>query len=129
MFVVRDTNHPQEDIARNWSSFAGGFCDELAGSDFQTIEEAEEAETNLYGCVEHEYRYHPAYACFVQVDYEGLGAFALEAETLESALIEANDYEENLAVCTEAGDGEFQAHEVIAFHEVRPGRWIFELED
>lgn len=129
MFVVRDTNHPEADIKRDWSSFLGGFCDELAGSEFSTIEEAEEAEIKLYGHVEHEYRFHPAYNAFVQVDYEGLGAFELQAETLEEALIEADEYESDLAVCTESGDGQFYGEEVISFHKVREGRYIFELED
>lgn len=127
-FVVRDTFHPAEDIARNWSSFAGGWDHELGGYSFATEEEAAREDMKVTCDKRREYRFHPAHDGFVAVHYEGLGAYQLAAETLEKALVEAANIEEGLAVTMEAGDGHFYAEDVMSFHEVRPGRWIFELK-
>jgi len=120
-FVVRDTDHPVEDLLRNWSSTMGGvnYQGDFAAD---TLEETE----NYEG----EYRYHPAHEGFCIVDYEGLGAFCLDAENVKEAIIEANEYSErnNLACCGGSGDGCFESHEVVSFHEVRSGRYIFELK-
>lgn len=120
-FVVRDTDHPQADLDRNWSSTVGGvnYNGDFA---FASLEEAQEKDPN------HEYRFHPAHDGFAIVDYEGLGAFALESEGLAEALVDANEYEDDLACCLGSGDGHFFAHEVKAFHKVREGRYIFELK-
>ena len=120
-FVVRDTDHPAEDLLRNWSSTVGGVNYE---GDFakETIEETE----NLEG----EYRYHPAHDGFCVVDYEGLGSFQLEAKTITEAIDEANKYsvENDLTLTYGSGDGHFYAEDVISFHKVRNGRYIFELK-
>lgn len=129
-YVVRDTDHPQEDLDRNWSAFAGGSCNgELGGSN---EEEAKENYASQIGIevndVDCEFRFHPAYDEFVAVHYEGLGAFVLDSESLEDALIEADNYEEGLAVTMEQGDGHFFAEDVVSFHKVREGRYIFEIK-
>ena len=128
-FVVRDTNHPQKDLQRNWSSFAGGSCQgELGGL---TELEAKKNYANHVGIsmneVTHEFRYHPAYEEFVMMHYEGLGAFVLESDNLEDALVEAANYSDDLAVCSESGNGHFFAEDCLSFHKVRDGRYIFEI--
>ena len=129
-FVVRDTDHPQEDLNRNWSAFAGGSSQGEEGGD--TREDAIRNFANHIGVdaseVSNDFRYHPAYEEFVMVDYDGLGAFELESESLEDALIEANNYEDGLAVCTESGDGHFYTEDCVAFHKVREGRYVFEIK-
>lgn len=127
MFVVRDTFHPQEDLNRNWSSFAGGWDNELAGRRFNDEDEAAIADENVSGS-RREYRFHPAYCSFVCVHYEGLGAFMLNAETIEEALSEAAEINDGLACTMDAGDGHFFAEDVITFHKVREGRYVFELK-
>ena len=128
-FVVRDTDHPQEDLDRNWSSFAGGWDNSLSGMSFETVEQAKEADlSEAEWNTDCEYRFHPAFDGFVKVHYEGLGAFVLESETLESAIEEANNYEDGLAVTMESGDGHFYAQDVVSFHKVREGRYIFEIK-
>lgn len=130
-FVVRDTFHPEADMERNWSAFAGGSCNgEVGGS---TEEEAKANYAN-HLCIEInevdcEFRFHPAYMEYVAVHYEGLGAFALDANTLEGAMNEADNYEEGLAVTMDAGDGHFYAEDVVSFHKVRDGRYIFEIKN
>ena len=129
-FVVRDTNHPQEDLNRNWSAFLGGSCNGEQGG--ATEEEAIKNYAKHLGIevdeVDMEFRYHGAYGEFVAMDYEGLGAFILESETLEAALKEANEYEDDLAICTESGDGHFYAEDCVSFRKVREGRYIFEIK-
>ena len=127
-FVVRDTNHPESDLKRNWSAPIGGFSSELAGSIFNSKEEAEKAEIKYFGGIEHEFRFHEAYGSFVEVHYEGLGAYCLDSETLEEAIEEAANYRNDLAVTTTAGDGHFYAEDVVSFHKVREGRYIFEIK-
>ena len=129
-FVVRDTDHPQEDLNRNWSAFASGSCNgELGGS---TEDEAIENYASQIGIesneVDCEFRFHPAYSEFVAVHYEGLGAFVLDSETLAAALIAADNYEDGLAVTMEQGDGHFFAEDVVSFYKVREGRYIFEIK-
>ena len=126
-FVVRDTFHPEQDLKRNWSAPAGGWDNELGGMGFETEEEAANKDIEINGA-RREYRFHPAYDGFVLVHYEGLGAYILKAETLEEAIQEATNAGEGLAVTMEAGDGHFYAEDVIAFHQVREGRYIFELK-
>lgn len=127
-FVVRDTNHPEEDLERNWSAPVGGFSTELAGSEFASKEEAEAAEVEYFGNVEHEFRFHPAYGSFVEFHFEGLGAYCLDAETIEEAIVEADNYEDGLAETMGTGDGHFFANQVVSFHKVREGRFVFELK-
>jgi hypothetical protein len=131
MFVVRDTNHPAEDLERNWSAWAGGSENGEQGG--ATKEEARENYASHLGIeiseVNRQFRFHPAYGEYVTFHYEGLGAFALEAETLEDAIKEASIFEEDLAVTMEAGDGHFFAEDVISFHEVAPGRYVFEVKE
>lgn len=129
-FVVRDTDHPQEDLDRNWSAFASGSCNgELGGL---TEEKAKANYASQIGIesdeVDCEFRFHPAYSEFVAVHYEGLGAYVLEAESLDEAIQETNDYEDGLAVTMGSGDGHFYAQDVVSFHKVREGRYIFEIK-
>jgi len=129
-FVVRDTNHPEEDLKRNWSAFAGGSENGESGG--ETEEEARHNYASHLGIdvseVDGEFRYHPAYEEYVKVHYSGLGAFQLDAENLQDALQEADEYEDDLAVCTERGDGHFFAADCVSFHKVREGRYIFEIK-
>lgn len=129
-YVVRDTSHPQEDLNRNWSAFASGSCNgELGG---ETEKEAKENYASQIGInveeVDCEFRFHPAYNEFVAVHYEGLVGYVLDSENLEDALIEADNYEDGLAVTMEQGDGHFFAEDVVSFHKVREGRYIFEIK-
>lgn len=130
-FVVRDTDHPAEDLERNFSSVMGGFDHEVfMGRTFATEEELRQAYIDAFG---EDYRtpklrYHPAHESFVPVHYEGLGAFQLQSDTLEDALIEANEYEDDLACTSEMGDGHFYSYQVVSYHKVREGRFVFELK-
>lgn len=130
-YVVRDTNHPYDDLARNWSGFLGGS--ENGESSGQTEEEAYENYAAHLGIelaqvqATREFRFHPAHDAFVVVDFEGLGARALDSEDLESAMIEAAECPPNLAVCLGGGSGHFYAQECVNVHKVRDGRFIFEL--
>lgn len=134
IFVLRDTNYPAEDLKRNWSAFAGGSCNGEEGG--VTADEARENFANQIGVdcsdVENEFKFHPAYNEFVAVDYEGLGAFELEAETLEEAIEEAKaEYtqSESLACCVESGSGHFYAEDCISFHKLSDSRYIFEVSE
>ena len=127
-YVVRDTDHPQEDLERNFSCFLGGS--ENGEENGQTEDEAREKYASHLGVElsdieDKEFAYHPAHEAFCVIGYHGLGAFELEAETLKEALTEANNYEDNLAVCTGSGSGHFFASKCISFHKVREGRYIF----
>lgn len=126
-FVVRDTNHPVEDLKRNWSAFAGGSCNgELGGATEEDARENYESHNGNSSGIN--FKFHPAYGEFVAVDYEGLGAFELEAETLEDAIEEAAKFRNDLATCMEAGDGHFDANDCASFYKVREGRYVFELK-
>lgn len=128
-FVVRDTNHPEEDLKRNWSAPMGGFSNEMAGMLLNSEEDAKEAYRRLFDSESpYEYRFHPAYNSFVEVHYEGLGAYVLSAETVEQAIEEAGKMAAGLAVTMEAGDGKFFAEDVVSFHMVHEGRYIFEIK-
>lgn len=126
-FVVRDTDHPVEDLERNWSTFCGGVHPNLGDFAYDTEDQAKQAEIDFYGKVESEFRFHPAHNGFCVVHYEGLGAFELESEVLEIAIKEAKEYEDDLACTTESGNGHFFANQVLSFHKVRDGRYIFQI--
>lgn len=130
MFVVRDTYHPKEDLKRNWSAPVGGsWTGDLAGG-FKSAEGAKAAYEKFFEteCTK-QFRFHPAYNAFVEVHYEGLGAFQLSAETIEEAIKQARDMADGLACTMEAGDGHFFAEDVIGYHEVCDGRFVFEIKD
>ena len=130
-FVVRDTCHPEEDLKRNWSASVGGWdIGDFIDSNFQSAEEAQQAwsKFNDYEGPSRTFRYHPAHSSFVPVHYEGLGAWSLEAETLEEALKEAATYGDDLACTSESGDGHFYTENCINFYEVREGKYVFELK-
>jgi hypothetical protein len=129
-FVVRDTDHAQEDLERNWSSFSGGSCNgELGGSTEENARASYAFEIGVESDeVDCDFRFHPAYGQFVVVHYEGLGGYALEAQTTEEALKEADKYMDSLAVTMGAGDGHFCAEDVVSFQKVREGRYIFEIK-
>jgi len=129
-YVVRDTNHPQEDLERNWSSFAGGSCNgEQGGSTAEEAKEnfASQIDAEIEG-VEEEFKFHPAYKEFVAVHYAGLGAYELASCSIEDALIEAALHGDGLAVTMDKGTGHFFAEDVVRFHKVREGRFIFEIK-
>lgn len=129
-FVVRETSHPEADLARNWSSPTGGFSyGEMNGFTFASAEEATaywNANLSDLGAAP-AFRFHPAYNSFTEVHYEGLGAWNLEAETLEEALKEAAEQAWGLTVNSEAGDGHFMAADVVSFHKVREDLYVFEI--
>ncbi len=129
-FVVRDTDHPREDLDRNWSAYSGGSMNGESGG--STEEEARENYASHFGIeaneVDCEFRFHPAYGEFVAVHYPGLGGYVLASETLEEAIKEADEYEKGLAVTMDSGDGHFYAEDVVSFHKVRDGRYIFEIK-
>ena len=126
-YVVRDTFTPELDLSRNWSSFVGGSINgEATGS---TEKEAVENYISQNGCEpENEYRYHNGLKAFAPVHYEGLGAFLLESENLDGAMLEALNFDGCLATTMGAGDGHFYADEVVSFHKVNEYRYIFELK-
>lgn len=126
-FVVRQTDHPEDDLERNWSAPMGGWDNELANIGFDTEDEAREADEEL-GNYNREYQYHPKYEGYVLVDYEGLGAWNLEADNLEEAIEEAKSFGDGLGVTMGAGDGHFFANEVIDYYEVKDGIYVFELK-
>jgi len=127
-FVVRDTYHPEEDLKRNWSAtMSGHSVADLIGDEFSTKEEAIEAYTD-FGQGYKDFRYHPAHNSFVPVHYEGLGAWMLDAETLEEALVEAAGFGDDLACTSESGNGHFYAQDCVSFHQVRKGKYVFEIK-
>jgi hypothetical protein len=131
-FVVRDTNHPAEDLKRNWSAVLGGHDSEaFYGKCFATLDEAKAAYKKAFGddCRIPDLRWHPAHDSFVPVHFEGLGAWQLQAETLAAALEEAAQFDDYLACTSESGDGHFFAYQCVGFHKVREGKYVFELKD
>lgn len=144
-YVARATNHPKEDLERNWSAVIGG----LSNPDFHicsSIEEAREMwnkyyrideyrvskETNRFK--EEEWGYHPAYGGFVQVHYMGLGGYLLEAGDLEEAISEATERFGNdvfgMACVLDRGTGHFYSDACRAYYPAGPeGLWIFEVYD
>jgi hypothetical protein len=130
IFVVRETSHPEADLARNWSSPTGGFSNgEMCGTSFASAEAAKAHWDAFYqdDVPAPDFRFHPAYGSFTEVHYEGLGAWNLEAETLEEAIAEATTCEWGLTVNSGAGDGHFLANEVVSFHKVREDLYVFEI--
>jgi hypothetical protein len=128
-FVVRDTSHPNEDLQRNWSTFAcGSSYGELSNSGWGSEVEAIKAYENYTqeNC-DKNFKFHPAYNSFVEVHYDGLGAWALDAENIDEAIEEAKNYEQGLACTMEAGNGHFFAEDVVSFHKVRNDRYVFEI--
>lgn len=133
MFVARATQHPAEDLARNWSAPVGGFSNEdMQCVSFETLEAANEAfaEYNCDGFFKAPtFRFHPAYESYVEVHYEGLGAWCLDSESLEDAIVEASKKDAADMICTDAaGDGHFYAADVVSFHDAGNGIWVFELK-
>ena len=129
MYVIRKTAHPAEDLKRNWSAEAGGG--DLVADDIQSVEEYHELmeERGVAEEDRKEVRFHPAYDCFVEVHYEGLGAWQLEAENLSDAIEEAKNIEpEDLATTSEAGDGHFFAENVVNYHKVNEDLYIYEIK-
>ena len=133
IFVARETNHPEADLARNWSSPTGGFSyGDMTGFTFDSAEAATaywNANLSDLGAAP-TFRFHPAYNSFTEVHYEGMGAWNLDAETLEEAMVEATQHEQlagGLTVTCGAGDGHFMANEVVSFHKVYEGLYVFEI--
>jgi hypothetical protein len=134
-YVARYTNHPAEDLARNWSANIEGVNDP-ALSICDTLEQAAKNWEKVYGDLdgfdESEWRFHPAFNCLAQVDYEGLGAYSLTAQTLEEAFMEvecrfSNDPYE-MVMCSGAGTGYFSADNCIGYHATNDESvWIFEI--
>jgi len=127
-YVVRDTDHPAEDLARNWSSFVGGSVYGETPKE-QTAEAAKANAAAHIGAdvadVKVDFRFHPAYNAFAPVDYYGLGAFELQSETLDEAIKEAIEQDEFLACCTGAGDGHFDAADCVGYAKAADGRYVF----
>jgi hypothetical protein len=130
-FVVRDTYHPQEDLGRNWSASIGGWdIADFVGNVYESAEEAQSAWDKWHDgdAPRREFRYHPAHGSFVPVHYEGLGAWALDADTLEESIAEAATFRDDLACVCGSGDGHFYAQNCVGFHKVREGKYVFEIK-
>lgn len=140
-FVARATDHPQEDLNRNWSAVLGG----LGNPDFHICESLEEAEAmwkKYYRFDDYEdadpfraddWGYHPLYEGWVQIHYRGLGAFELSADNLDDAINEAvekfGDDVYGMACVIDWGDGHFYASDCVGYHAAGPeGLWIFEIQ-
>lgn len=143
-FVARATDHPQEDLNRNWSAVLGGIENE----EFHICESLEEVEVmwkRVYGFDEYEdvaetnkfraddWGFHPAYNGFVRIHYHGLGAYELEADNLQDAINEAvkrfggDVY--GMACTIDWGGGHFYANDCVGYHAAGPeGLWIFEIQ-
>lgn len=140
-FVARATDHPQEDLNRNWSAVLGG----VANEDFYVCESLEEAEAmwgKYYGFDKYEdaaetnpfrasdWGYHPLYEGWVQIHYLGLGAYRLEASNLDDAINEAverfGDDVYGMAGIIDWGDGHFYASDCVGYHAAGlEGLWVF----
>lgn len=153
-YVVRFTFDPKKDLKRNWSTFANAECEfgpihspknkyqarmgvaSWLGIDRKEIE-IHDTPRGFMLVNEHltrpiEFRWHNGLKCYAQVHYEGLGAWELNANTLEEAIAEATNIEnEWFLPCTfDEGDGHFYASEVVGYVKV-PGKehtYIFILE-
>ena len=108
MFIARQSNHIQEDIKRNWSSFNYGL-DGFEGTEEELeaeIERVENNESNLYISgleIWHEdisnHRIEELYSNYwVVVDERnhGLSSISLESDTLEEAIQELSENEIDL---------------------------------
>lgn len=143
-YVARATNHPQEDLDRNFSSVIGG----LSNEDFHVCESLEEAEAmwgKYYGFDvyesaskinpfdESDWGYHEAYGGYVEIHYRGLGGYELDAESLEEAIEEAEKKYGGdvwgMACVVDSGSGHFYAEDCKSFHRTGiEGLWIFEIQ-
>lgn len=108
-YAARYTNHPAEDLQRNFSACAGeatleewhGFFqseDEIIASYMryfvgskweQLVEEENECALDYLDSAKDQvdnFRFHPAHNALVYVHYNGLGAWELEAETEQEAI-------------------------------------------
>jgi len=130
-FVVRCTEHPAEDLERNWSAACGGFLNpNYFEPDCETREEADLAisESIENGYTPSEMRFHGAYDAFVEVHYEGLGAWELDAENLEEAIEEAMNTNGVDLVCTlGSGNGHFYKEDCLSYIQVSENIYIFEI--
>ncbi|BDD13159.1 hypothetical protein FUAX_55910 (plasmid) [Fulvitalea axinellae] len=135
-FVVRDTDYPEEDLKRDFSSPMGGFFRMDFFDVFESMEAFEARKEELLDegwdaqvLNDMDVRFHPAYDGYVEVHYEGLGAWLLESENLADAKEEAENYSKHhLGLTDDAGDGHFYAKDVVSYHEVRSGRYVFEIK-
>jgi hypothetical protein len=128
-FVVRETSHPAEDLKRNWSAPCGGFSTEMAGLKFNNEEDAITYYEHFFESkCPFEFRFHPAYNSFVEVHYEGLGAWELNADNISEAIEEAKKFKQ-CAVTMDAGSGHFCAQDVVSFTMVSEGKYIFEIKN
>lgn len=129
-YVVRETMSPELDLLRNWSTYAGGSQHgEMLGD---SIEEAIEMLASHYGCeiseINAEFRYHNGLEKYAQVHYEGLGAWEIQASSIEEAIEKAKKLN-GLACTMEAGNGHFFAEDVVEYIEVEADKYIFILND
>ena len=87
MFVIRESCDLAKDLERNWSSFCGGGADgPICGEDEADAIAQWCSFTGLPAEDAPEMRYHNGIGGWCEVHYEGLGAWLLEAETLEEAI-------------------------------------------
>ncbi|GIV35340.1 MAG: hypothetical protein KatS3mg031_2875 [Chitinophagales bacterium] len=135
-YVVRYSLDPAKDLERNWSTFAGAEC-EFGPFSYpaETEDEAREEYAAYIGIspeeVTKEFRWHNGLNSYAQVHYEGLGAWELNANTLEEAVAEAKGMNESDMWCTTgAGTGHFFASEVVAYIKVpnKENLYIFILD-
>jgi len=126
-FVIRETESPELDLARNWSSFCGG------GSICPLAESTEDAAVAEWAACSGQYeseapemRYHNGLEGWCEFHYEGLGAWLLDAKTLEEAMTEAKG-QNALATTTDSGDGHFFAEDVVTYYHVEGNIYVFEI--
>lgn len=143
-YIARATNHPCEDLERNWSSVIGG----LSNEDFHICESLEEAKVmweRYYGfdIYEHAHKinpfdssdwgYHAEYGGYVQIHYRGLGGYELDAKNWEEAIREAEKKYSGdawkMACVMDCGSGHFYAEDCSNIYKTKiEGLWIFEIQ-
>jgi len=131
-YAVRCTEHPDEDLERNWSAACGGF---LSPNYFEPhCETKEEADRAIEEAIKkgdytpNEMRFHGAYDAFVEVHYEGLGAWELNSENIEDAIEEAKKTNGVDLVCTlDSGSGHFHKSECLSYTKISDNIYIFEI--
>jgi len=137
-YFVRQTNHPEADLHRNWSAPVGGALEgESLGNtpeesfelylEHHGLDDADEDERQAALKNAPEYRWHDAYQAYAQVHYEGLGGWLLNAEDVQSAMAEASRCSRNLTECSDEGDG-FHAERVEAYYHVIDDIYIFAVK-
>jgi len=137
-YFIRQTNHPEADLQRNWSAPVGGSLEgESLGQtaakslelylEHHGLDDADEDERQTALKNAPEYRWHDAYQAFAQVHYEGLGGWLLNAQDLQSAIVEANRCSRNLTECSDEGDG-FFADRVEGYYHVKDDIYIFAVK-